>query len=74
MTFATLLAVAEEAETHGNIALETIGFPIIALVVFFVLAMVALSYRNVANRHSPKAEAYARTHAEELTRAGHGHH
>jgi large-conductance mechanosensitive channel len=73
MTFDTLLAVAEEAESHGNIALETIGFPIIALVVFFALAMVALSYRNVANRHANKAEAYAEKHAKDLQHSGHGH-
>ncbi|MCX6501154.1 MAG: hypothetical protein NT132_01870 [Microbacterium sp.] len=73
MTFATLLAVAEEAETHGNIPLETIGFPIIALVVFFALAMVALSYRNVANRHAHKAEVYAQKHAKDLQPHGHGH-
>jgi heme/copper-type cytochrome/quinol oxidase subunit 2 len=73
MTFATLLAVAEEAEHHGNVMLDTLIFPIIALVVFFALAMVALSYRNVANRHAHKAEVYAQTHAKDLQHSGHGH-
>ena len=31
-----------------------------------------MSYRNVANRHAHKAEAYARAHADELQQTGHG--
>ena len=74
MTLATLLALAaEESEHHGNVALETVGFGIIALVVFGALALVTLSYRNVANRHSHKAEAYAAAHANDVQQAGHGH-
>ena len=74
MTLATILALAaEESEHHGNVALETVGFGITALVVFGALALVTLSYRNVANRHSHKAEAYARAHADDVQQAGHGH-
>ena len=74
MTFATIIALAaEEAEHHGNVALETVGYGIVAIVVFAALALVTLSYRNVANRHSHKAEAYARAHADDVQRAGHGH-
>ncbi len=74
MTFTTLIAfAAEESEHHGNVALETVGFGIIAFVVFVALAFVTLSYRNVANRHSHKAEAYARAHANDVQQAGHGH-
>ena len=74
MTVATLIAfAAEESEHHGNVALETVGFGIIALVVFVSLAFVTLSYRNVANRHAHKAEAYARAHANDVQQAGHGH-
>lgn len=36
--------------------------PMIALAVFALLALVTFSYRDVANRHSAKAEAYARSH------------
>jgi heme/copper-type cytochrome/quinol oxidase subunit 2 len=74
MTFATIIALAaEEAEHHGNVALETVWYGIVAIIVFAALALVTLSYRNVANRHSHKAEAYARAHADDLQRAGHGH-
>jgi hypothetical protein len=74
MTFATLIAFAvEETEHHGNVALETLGYGIVAMVVFTALAFVTLSYRNVANRHSPKAEAYARAHANDVQHTGHGH-
>ncbi|MGP3536561.1 hypothetical protein ACTU3I_17340 [Microbacterium sp. RD1] len=72
-TAATLIALAaEEAEHHGNVALETVWYGIVALVVFAGLGLVTLSYRNVANRHAHKAEAYARTHPAP-THEGHGH-
>ncbi len=74
MTVATILALAaEEAEHHGNVALETVGYGIVALAAFGLLALVTLSYRNVANRHAHKAEAYARAHANDVQRTGHGH-
>ena len=73
MTLATLLAFAAEESEHGNVALETVGYGIIAIVSFAALALVTLSYRNVANRHSSKAEAYAKAHANDVQRAGHGH-
>ena len=74
MTFATITALAAAETEHHVGLLDTIGYGIVALVVFMALGLVTLSYRNVANRHAPKAEAYARTHADELTQAGHGHH
>ncbi|MFB7891241.1 hypothetical protein ACFC1I_03460 [Microbacterium sp. NPDC056044] len=74
MTLATMIAfAAEESEHHGNVALETVGYGITAIVVFAALALVTLSYRNVANRHAHKAEAYAKAHANDVQRAGHGH-
>lgn len=74
MTLATIIALAAEQSEHsGNVALETVGFGITAIVVFGALALVTLSYRNVANRHSHKAEAYAKAHANDVQRAGHGH-
>jgi len=74
MTIATIVALAaEESEHHGNVALETVGYGIVAIVVFAALALVTLSYRNVANRHSRKAEAYAQAHANDVHHAGHGH-
>ncbi|QCQ15837.1 hypothetical protein [Microbacterium sp. RG1] len=68
-----LTLVAEEAEHHGNVAAETVGYGILALLVFSALALVTLSYRNVANRHAHKAEAYAKKHAADLEPHGHGH-
>ncbi|WEG10332.1 hypothetical protein PU630_07220 [Microbacterium horticulturae] len=73
MTFASLIAFAAEEAEHGNVMLETVWYPIIALAVFFFLAMVTLSYKNVANRHAPKAAAYAKEHADDAPQAGHGH-
>jgi divalent metal cation (Fe/Co/Zn/Cd) transporter len=74
MTLATILVLAaEETEHSGNVALETIGYGITALAIFGALALVTVSYRNVANRHSRKAEAYAKAHANDVQRAGHGH-
>lgn len=74
MSIATLIAfAAAEAEHSGNAALETIIYPIIALTAFAALALVTLSYRNVANRHVRKAEAYAKAHADDLPQTGHGH-
>jgi len=74
MSIATLIAfAAEEAEHTGNVALETLVYPIIAISTFALLALVTLSYRNVANRHAHKAEAYAKAHAADLQQTGHGH-
>ena len=74
MTLTTLSVLAAAApEHHGNIYLETLPFGLIALVTFCALALVTVSYRNVADRHAQKAEAYARTHAHELQQTGHGH-
>jgi hypothetical protein len=74
MTLATIAAfAAAESEHHGNVALETVGYGIVAIVVFAALALVTASYRNVANRHAHKAEAYARAHANDVQQAGHGH-
>ena len=73
MTLATLVVLAAEEGEHHNVALETVGFGIIAIVVFVSLALVTLSYRNVANRHAHKADAYAAKHANDVQQAGHGH-
>ncbi|WP_309128561.1 hypothetical protein [Microbacterium sp.] len=66
---AHIAMAAAEAEHHGNVAAETVIYGIIAAVVFAALGLVTLSYRNVANRHSAKAEAWAEKHG----RDGHGH-
>ena len=70
---AQVAMAAAETEHHGNVALETVIFGVIAAIIFAFLGLVTLSYRNVANRHSHKADAYARAHANDVQQAGHGH-
>ncbi|MGO1410585.1 MULTISPECIES: hypothetical protein [unclassified Microbacterium] len=69
MTFISALVAAAE-EHHGNVALETLPYGIIAAVVFALLGLVTFSYRNVANRHADKVE---RAHEPSSHKAGHGH-
>ena len=64
---------AAETEHHGNVALETLIFGVIAAIVFALLGLVTFSYRHVANRHSAKAEAWAAQHGKNGHGAGHGH-
>ncbi|MDQ4213061.1 hypothetical protein [Microbacterium capsulatum] len=66
-------AAAEAPANHGNVALETLPFGLIAAGVFTLLGLVAFSYRHVANRHAAKAEAWAAEHGHEGHGAGHGH-
>ncbi|HWI30736.1 MAG TPA: hypothetical protein VNT50_04550 [Microbacterium sp.] len=74
MSLATLLVqAAAGSEEHGNVALETVGYGIVALVVFTALALVTLSYRNVANRHAGKASAFAAAHGKDAHGTGQGH-
>lgn len=66
---AQIAMAAAETEHHGNVAAETFIYGVIAALIFAAIAIVTLSYRNVANRHSAKAEAYAEKHGKD----GHGH-
>lgn len=61
MSFA-LNVLAAEAESVNQLPLPPIVFGIIALSVFVTVALVFWSFRDVANRHSDKAEQYAREH------------
>ena len=74
MTFASLIALAaEEAEHHGgNVQAETFWIGAVAFVLFAAPSLVTLSYRNVANRHAHKAEAWARKNPTPTPEA-HGH-
>ncbi|MBG0717670.1 hypothetical protein G3N18_06190 [Microbacterium sp. 2C] len=75
MTLATILALAgEAAEHHGNVQAQTFIYGAIAFMVFLALGLVTMSYRNVANRHAHKAEAYAKAHPVDQAQVGHGHH
>ena len=66
---AHIAMAAAETEHHGNVAAETFIFGVLAALFFTLIGVVTLSYRNVANRHSAKAEAYAAKHGKD----GHGH-
>ncbi|GAA2916746.1 heme/copper-type cytochrome/quinol oxidase subunit 2 [Microbacterium keratanolyticum] len=71
MNLASQIVMAAAEAEHGNVALETLIFGVIAALIFGLLAIVTMSYRNVANRHSAKAEAWAAKHGKHG--AGHGH-
>lgn len=65
MSVLATIAVAAE-EGHGHVVNE-LWFPapvfgVVVFVLFAALALVTFSFRDVANRHSEKAEAYAREH------------
>ena len=69
----TVVSAAAEAEHHGgNVMATTFVYGVVAFVLFLLLALVSVSYRNVANRHAHKAEAYAAKNP--VQQAGHGHH
>ncbi|MBM7504822.1 hypothetical protein ACFPER_15905 [Agromyces aurantiacus] len=55
--------VMTETVHARELPMEPIMYGVIAIVIFFVLGAVAFSYRDVANRHRAKAEAYAARHA-----------
>jgi xanthine dehydrogenase accessory factor len=48
-------------------------FGVVAIIVFAFLGFVTMSYKNVANRHSAKADAWAARHGKDGHEAGHGH-
>ncbi|WP_040165397.1 hypothetical protein [Microbacterium gorillae] len=66
-----IVHAAEGAEHGGNVMLHTFPAALIAAVVFFALAMVTLSYRNVANRHAAKAEKFAAENGQHPHGNGH---
>jgi len=70
---AQIAMAAAETEHHGNVQLETLIFGVVAAIVFAFLGLVTFSYKNVANRHSAKAEAFAAKHGKDGHGAGHGH-
>lgn len=68
MSFVT--AVLAETE-HVELPMPTWAYGVVALVIFFALAVVVWSFRDVANRHQAKADAYAAAHG---SATGHGGH
>ena len=63
----SLLATIATASEAGHHVVNELPFPapvfgIVMFALFAALAAVTFSFRDVANRHSAKAEAYAREH------------
>ncbi len=59
---ATIAVAAEEAHHLNELWFPAPLFGVIFFVLFAALAAVTFSFRDVANRHAEKAEAYAREH------------
>ncbi|ANJ26993.1 hypothetical protein [Agromyces aureus] len=53
--------LASEA-AHVELPMPAWAYGLVALIIFAALAFVTASYRDVANRHRAKAEAYAARH------------
>lgn len=68
MLFVT--AVLAEVE-HNQLPMPTWIYGLVALVIFAVLGLVVWTYRDVANRHSAKANAYAAAHGGAVSHGGH---
>ncbi|WP_430646438.1 hypothetical protein [Agromyces sp. GXS1127] len=66
MSLATALQtsmVLTETVHARELPFDAIWFGVIAFAIFAALGFVVYSYRDVANRHRSKAEAYAARHA-----------
>ena len=71
LTTAALTGTVLTETVHArHLPMESWVYGLLALVVFAALAFVVASYRDVANRHRAKAEAYAARH----TGDAHGGH
>ncbi len=68
MSFLTAV-LAETA--HVALPMPTWAYGLIALVLFAALGFVLWTYRDVANRHASKADAYAASHGGSATGSGH---
>lgn len=51
-----------EHEVVNQLPLPPVVFGVIAMTVFVAVTLVFYSFRDVANRHSQKAEQFAREH------------
>lgn len=61
---ATFVAAAEGAEVVNELFMPPPMFGVVVFSLFIILGAVTFSFRDVANRHSEKAEAFAREHGE----------
>ncbi len=64
LTTAALTGTVLTETVHAReLPMDSWVFGLIALVAFAILAFIVASYRDVANRHRAKAEAYAARHS-----------
>ena len=64
LTIAALTGPVLTETVHAvELPIPTWMYGLIALIIFAALASVVASYRDVANRHRSKAEAYAARHS-----------
>lgn len=63
--FTSIAFASEGAEVVNELPFPPYVFGIAVMVLFIVLALITYSFRDVANRHQEKAEAYAREHGAE---------
>lgn len=59
---ATIAAAEGAAHVVNELPMPAIMYGVIVFSIFLVLAVVTYSFHDVANRHAPKAAAYAREH------------
>ncbi|HEU0182766.1 hypothetical protein [Agromyces mariniharenae] len=63
LTTAVLTGTVLTETVHAReLPVEAWVYGLVALIIFAALAFVTASYRDVANRHRSKAEAYAARH------------
>ena len=62
ITAALTGTVLTESVHARELPIEPWVYGLIAIIIFAVLGFIAASYRDVANRHRSKAEAYAARH------------
>jgi hypothetical protein len=63
LTTAVLTGTVLTETVHAReLPVESWVYGLVALIIFAALAFVVASYRDVANRHRSKAEAYAARH------------
>ena len=63
--FTSFVTASEGIPVVNELPFPAPVFGAITLAIFVVLGLVTFSFRDVANRHSGKAEAYAREHGSE---------
>ncbi|QTX04695.1 hypothetical protein [Agromyces archimandritae] len=70
MSLVTAVVLAETVHAR-ELPMPAWAFGLVTLLIFAVLGIVTYSYRDVANRHRAKAEAYAARHADSGAHGGH---